>query len=312
MRKQRFTYSKEHVDYIRSIAEGRYNKEIAEMFNEKFGLDKTANEIRALKSNRKIRSNVPPGEFKRELLFTKEQEEFLKKNAIGTGNETLTNLFNKEFETNFLVTQVIAWKNRNAVSSGLDGRFEEGREPWNKGMKGLNTGGEAGWFKKGQAPINCRPVGSERITVDGHVEIKTADPSDWRHKHVVVWEKHNGPVPENHVVVFLDSNKENITLDNLMLISRSELVRMNQEDFFFNDPELTKAGLNIVRLNNKIIDIEIYGGNREEFKKYVKIAESRGLNEQTFIMRLRRGWSLEDALNRPLHYVPRRSKTENI
>lgn len=310
-------YTKEHTDYVRSIAKGRYNDEITEMFNKKFKVRKSVSAIKALKANYKIVSNVSTGSRKREKIFSVEQEEFLKNNVKGIGNKELTELFNEKFNTSFLVTQVISWKNRNKISSGLDGRFVKGQESWNKGMKGLNLGGEKGWFKKGQDPINYRPVGSERIdSKDGYTIIKVQDegtwPERWRHKHVVLWEEANGKTPENHVIVFADSDKENIVLDNLLLLSRSELARMNQGALFFDDPELTKTGLNIVRLNNKITDIEIYGGDREKFQKYIKIAESRGLTEPTFIARLKRGWSLEDSLNRPLHSHRRKKKERSV
>lgn len=177
MTTRRFKYTKEHIDYVRCIAEGRYNKEITEMFNKKFGTDISVNAIRALKANHKIVSNVSRGGFERKKLFTDQQEEFLKKNVKGTGNQKLTEMFNKKFRTDFSVTQVKGWKRRNKLSSGLDGRFVKGQEVWNKGMKGLVIeGSEKGWFEKGDVPINYRPVGSERIcSKDGYVIVKVSD-----------------------------------------------------------------------------------------------------------------------------------------
>src|SRR5699024_8874048 len=139
-------------------------------------------------------------------------------------------------------------------------------------------------------PTNYRPVGSERIdSKDGYIVIKVKDKGTyqerWRHKHVVEWEKYNGKVPKNHTVVFLDGNKENINIDNLALLSRSELLRMNQEGLFSNDPEATKAGIALVRLKQKVHDLDLYGGDFKQFKKHVEKAKDNGLKEQTFIAR---------------------------
>lgn len=44
----------------------------------------------------------------------------------------------------------------------------------------------------------------------------------------MVWEKEAGPVPDDHVVFHKDGDKQNNSPDNLCLISRTELVRLNQ------------------------------------------------------------------------------------
>ena len=44
-------------------------------------------------------------------------------------------------------------------------------------------------LKKGNRPHNYRPVGSERITVDGFIEIKVADPNKWDLKSRVIYQE---------------------------------------------------------------------------------------------------------------------------
>lgn len=77
-------------------------------------------------------------------------------------------------------------------------------------------------FKKGQSSLNRRPVGSERVNVDGYIEVKIAEPNRWRQKQRVVWEAAHGPVDQDHVVTFRDGNKLNCELDNLYVITRAE------------------------------------------------------------------------------------------
>lgn len=302
-----FRYTEEQIDYVRTIAKGRYNDEITAMFNKKFNLDKTVSQINSMKKNHGITSGKLPKRSRPEArLFTKEQEKFVRENAKGRYNDELAQMVNEKFGLNITARQMATWKKNHDVKSGLTGQFEKGQTAWNKGMKGLNTGGEAGWFKKGQQPINYRPVGSERVdSKDGYIVIKVQDEGAWserwRHKHVVVWEKEYGEVPQGHVVAFLDNDKTNVDIDNLVLLSRAELALMNKNDLFSDDPEITKAGINLVRLNMRISVADLKGNDPEKFEKYMKLAESNGIKEQTFVARLKRGWSFEEAAKLPLH-----------
>lgn len=124
--------------------------------------------------------------------------------------------------------------------------------PWNKGKKGVTCGGKETQFGKGRKPWNYRPVGSERTNVDGYVEIKIADPKTWKAKHVLLWEAAHGPIPKGHVVIFADGNKQNVTLENLLLLSRRELAVMNKKGLIANDAELTKAGVVVADIYLKI------------------------------------------------------------
>ena len=95
--------------------------------------------------------------------------------------------------------------------------FQKGSVPFNKGMKGICAKGcEKTWFKKGQKPINHRPLGSERITVDGYTEVKVEEPNKWRLKQQIVWEEHCGVVPKGYVLIVADGDKTNFDIKNLL------------------------------------------------------------------------------------------------
>src|SRR5690625_1188410 len=118
MEMSRFVYTEEMIEYVRKVAPGRYNKEIAELFNERFGLDKTASQINSMKRNHGITSgNVRRRKRPHLRLFTEEQEQFVKENVKGVGNKELTEMVNKEFRTNYTVNQVKALKQRRGWSS---------------------------------------------------------------------------------------------------------------------------------------------------------------------------------------------------
>ena len=114
--------------------------------------------------------------------------------------------------------------NPNTVAS----RFKKGTVPPNKGKKmspEVYAKVARTMFKKGNRTHNYKPVGSERVNVDGYVEVKVADPGKWKLKHRIIWEEAHGPIPRGHNVQFRDGNSQNLSLDNLYLISRSEQMK---------------------------------------------------------------------------------------
>ena len=115
---------------------------------------------------------------------------------------------------------------------GRKTRFMKGCTPFSKGRKieewmspeGIANSSKTR-FKKGQPSLNGRPVGSERVNVDGYIEVKIAEPNKWRQKQRVVWEAAHGPVPADSVVSFKDGNKQNCELSNLRVMTKADNLR---------------------------------------------------------------------------------------
>lgn len=129
------------------------------------------------------------------------------------------------------------------LESGKGHRFPKGHVPVNKGLRrpGWKRGRMAETqFKKGQFAANRREIGSERM-LDGYVYVKVADGQknrNWRQKHYVVWERHNGPIPKGCIVSFKDGDRQNFSLENLELITRVQLMNRNT---LHNYPEPLKG-----------------------------------------------------------------------
>jgi hypothetical protein len=148
--------------------------------------------------------------------YLEEHKNFILKKHQGITTMELTELFNNEFKTNITCSQIRCYLTNHKLKNGVVKRFKKGHTPINKGTKGL-TGPNKTSFKKGYTPKNYKPVGSERITKDGYIQIKTADPNTWELKQKVIYEKEFGKIPEGHALFFLDQNKLNVSLDNLVL-----------------------------------------------------------------------------------------------
>lgn len=182
-------------------------------------------------------------------LFPEKIEKFIRKNVVGVGNKELTEMVNEKFGTVYTSAQVKNFKRRNHLSSGLNGQFLKGHIPANKGKKGKCAHGcDKTWFKKGCKPVNHKPVGSERIDRDGYTLIKVAEPSKWRLKQHIVWEEYHGVIPKGYKVIFLDSDTTNFDIDNLMLVTDSELLILNRHGLKHNDADITKTGVTIAKL----------------------------------------------------------------
>lgn len=126
------------------------------------------------------------------------------------------------------------WMRENAREvqrrNGNTGRFRAGFTPWNKGKRCPGLGGETS-FRPGNRPHTWVPTGTERISKDGILQRKVTDDGPaykhWKSVHAILWEAEHGPIPREHVVVFRNGNKQDFRLENLELVSRSELMRRN-------------------------------------------------------------------------------------
>ena len=163
------------------------------------------------------------------LAYTQKQLDYLKANRT-LPRSLLTIKFNKRFETNKSVCTINALCKRMGWFTGRTGCFEKGQKPWNTGTKGICKP-NGGCFKKGDIPKNWKPVGSERIGVDGYILIKVAEPNVWQFKHLIVWTAAHGKIKKGQVVRFIDNNKLNCNLDNLEEVSRVINLYLNRNKY---------------------------------------------------------------------------------
>ncbi len=231
--------------------------DLTKAFNKHFRLKKTATAIGSALKKHKIRC----GREHRDRLIdwrrlnTPGQELFIAKNYPGKSILEMTKLFNLRFKTARTQGQIKSFVKNHGIVSGRTGCFEKGHESWNKGTKGLVAANKTS-FKKGRVPANIKPIGHERICHKyGFILIKineknpyTVAKTRYKHKHVYIWEQENGPVPNSMVVAFKDSDKTNCEPDNLMLISRAELLRLNRFGYKNMPAELKPSVLGMVKL----------------------------------------------------------------
>ena len=194
-------------------------------------------------------------------VWSKEEKEYISEIAFGHNVKEIQKMMNEKFNYDYTKGQIKGALSRYKLKTGFDGRFAKGHTPMNKGTKGMSKANKTS-FKKGHTPLNYRPIGSERINVDGYVEIKIADPNVWKLKHRVIWEQHYGPIPNHQPIIFLDRNKSNLDINNLAMVTNRQLLFLNGNKLIKSDAELTKTAINIAKIKEKIIEVKEgkYGG----------------------------------------------------
>jgi hypothetical protein len=272
-----------HIHFLSKKITGRSYKEVMRLFNERFGMSATEEAIKTLLTRYGLRNNHCPGipRYDRRK-YLPHHIRFLKGIVKGRSYAEITGIFNKQFGFAISVNAMGSVLKTHNLKNGRDCRIRPGNVPFNKGRKGYcSPGSEKGWFTPGHEPLNTMPLGSERINADGYVEIKYSEESGspknrWKGKHVLIWEKANGPAPKGHAVIFADGNRRNFKLKNLVLVSRKELAVLNHANMLESKNEdITKISVGIARLkvllaNQKRGTLKIHN------KKKLVIIDNRG------------------------------------
>lgn len=165
--------------------------------------------------------------------WTEEEGQFIRDNCRGITRKELTKKFNEHFGTDLEPKKIICYMKNHHITNGLDCKFQKGWPSYNKGKHMTPEQYErckGTMFKKGQACINRKPVGSERFDKDFYVMIKVAEPRKWVLKHRWLWEQHYGPIPKDMLVTFKDGDKSNLDINNLMLCTKGEHAVANNQN----------------------------------------------------------------------------------
>lgn len=183
------------------------------------------------------------------MKYTEEMVRYIENNITGISYKVLTEQFNERFGMNITVQAMRSLARRKELTNGINGQFQKGNTPHNKGCKGkCYQGCEKTWFKKGNKPPQFQGIWTEKETKEGYIKIKIDNKNTWKLKHRYVWEKEHGKIPSNHAIIFLDGDKTNCNIENLKLVSRSELCIMNKNKLLTDSPEINNTVTVLVKL----------------------------------------------------------------
>lgn len=267
-------WTEEIIQFLKDNVYGKSNIELAKMINERFGTSFTKYSVSTYKTKNGILNYGPKQNVTR--VWTDEVKDFIIKNYQGKDNIELADMINKKFGLNINNKDVGQFKAKMKSKTGIDlssginkGFYKKGNVPACKGKKWdefkskeSQERSKSSWFKKGCITFNAHKIGTEMTKYNdnrkhNYIYVKVANgkrKQNWKLKHHLIWEQYNGPIPEGHNVIFADGNNRNFNIDNLMLVSYAEELDLNMLHLRFNDKELTKTGLNIVKVHKKIVE----------------------------------------------------------
>lgn len=165
--------------------------------------------------------------------YSRKEEVFLIQKVDGCPYEELAELFNMKFNASVSSEAIRQKCYALGVKNNIDPKI-----------------------RKGTLPSSTLPIGAESTDEDGNPIIKIGQPREWKKKSHIVWEKHNGAVPKNHYVIFLNQNKKDCRIGNLALVSRSTFSRLIRSDMYTEDENITRVGITMTQLQQKILEHE--------------------------------------------------------
>lgn len=261
-------WSDEEREWLAENYPHYHNRELAEMHAERFP-DRQRRTHKAINTKAKEWGlKKRPGFNKNPRRFwTDEKREWFVSFVPGHTQDEISAEHERLFGTPLRRSQISNGKIALDVKSGTKGGcFPKGHTPHNKGK----TWDELGYgdetrsrmlrtsYKPGNMPHNAldKPIGYERITRDGYVEVKVAERptkpnrnDNFKMKHHLVYEEHHGAIPEGCNVVFADHDTLNFDPDNLVAIPRSLWSAINALGLAYRDAETLEVAMNIAKLS---------------------------------------------------------------
>ena len=161
--------------------------------------------------------------------------------------------YNERFDDCMTVSRLKGYTNNHKLLNGRTGKFKKGNIPFNKGKHTPSVGRMIETqFKAGHMPHNTKPIGYERISKGGFIEVKVREKPEngrknFEFKHRLIWEQAHGEIPKGYIITFLDGNPQNCVLENLAIISRAENLQLLRARLRKENPRLTETGILIAR-----------------------------------------------------------------
>ena len=259
------SWTPEEEAWLREAYPTHHNAELARMHAERFP-DRPRRTDKAINSRAKVWNLRKAEGFVRNppVFWTPEKDEWFRAFVPGHHESDISAEHERLFGTPLTASQIGNRKAALGVKSGtVGGRFRKGEAHGFKDeahRRAFLEAGKATRFKKGEPQRRkgwVKPVGHERVNVEGYVEVKVSDglqerPNcNYRMKHHVVWERaHGGPVPPNTMIVFADRDKRNFDPDNLVAVPRSLWAVISRPGIPYHDAGSLGVAVNIARVRS--------------------------------------------------------------
>lgn len=193
------------------------------------------------------------------IYWDDEMNSYFREIVPGKTKHEIKELFYQRFGIQLTDSSFNNKKRKLGIKQGVNqGHFAKGYVPFNKGVPASKwKNGIPKKPKEKPAP----EIGQEWETEEGYINVRIAPRTikkrgdNWKRKHVLIWETHNGPLPEGHSVVFADGNKNNFDPDNLVAVPRSCWATINYQQIPFHDRESLLVAIDIAKIKSKTYEL---------------------------------------------------------
>ena len=187
-------------------------KDLCTVYNETFGTNYCYNTFKShCNREMRLRSDIP---------YTEEQDKWLIENYPKLGRNKTTAEFNKQFHTNKNVSS----RRIHCIRLGLKVSDERKRI---RAVENTNRYHEPGTIVKKD---------------HDYLFIKKPD-GKWEQLQRFIFSNSVGCIPKDHIIVFLDGNKQNFEPRNLVAIPRKYSAIMTKNNFWSEFSEITETGI---------------------------------------------------------------------
>lgn len=167
--------------------------------------------------------------------YTDEENNWLRENIALYDYPTLTMLFNKRFNRNLKSVSDHCTKYLH-IHRGVHYSFEKGKRMCNTTVPiGFESwDGRFLWLKISDDPRDYSQLKNPSSKAYNH---------NWVKKDTYVWEQHNGPIPKGHILIHLNKNRQDCSIENLYCTTRKIGLLLSKNNWHTEDAELTLTAI---------------------------------------------------------------------
>ena len=192
-------------------------------------------------------------------LYTAEQDEWLKENWGRLGSDAV-----EEFNARF---------GQHRTYQGIRSRSQKLGARVDASVKSKRARENAGRHV---------PIGTV-VMSKGYLQIKVADAkgkrnTNWKPYHRYVYEQAHGEIPKGMVIIFLDGDHTNCSVDNLMAVPQSVNALLMKKGIRSVHKELTRAGVIWCELYQMLQEDGYFERERERELERKKVERYANLN----------------------------------
>lgn len=166
--------------------------------------------------------------------FTKEESDFIYNNYKELNARELTNKLNELYDSGLVIKQVQHFKRTRGLRSGKPHEVWKLPKTEKQRQNAIKQIVKYNQSKR-------KNIGHEYKFKD-YNKVKV-DEGKYIFKARYIYEKYNGKIPDDYVILHLDGNKSNDTIDNLIAIPKSYFNYLRVRGLIIKDKETNKTAI---------------------------------------------------------------------